>query len=352
MKVKGFGGATFKSFKTRPEAASFIAINTASSNGSANPSLRESQSSYQNAKSTSSTDYGNNTAKQCSGDNQNNRDTNTQHEGIYIHPQCHTISSYNMQHPDKVQLDKLKRAEGHIGAGLVSRIYAVKNGRKVGVFSNWNDCQKQIKGYTRSSFKSFYSIDDALQFIKGSSNNNDGKQDRKRLAENVESTSNKSTRHNDNQYDLEITIHFDGGSRGNPGTAGAGAEVKVLSKDKCTIHHVRKYCGEKQTNNYAEYTGLIEGLKVANECIMYHSNAVGRPEVPSWRPSYRIFVYGDSNLVIQQMNGCWQCKNANIQPLYKEACALKSAILDRVGLNGVVFEHVYREQNKVADGEY
>lgn len=190
-----------------------------------------------------------------------------------------------------------------------------------------------------------------MQFINGS--DGDRTQDRKRPAENVDFKSSKSSRHNDKEYDLDITIHFDGGSRGNPGIAGAGAEVKVISKDKeCTIYHAREYCGEKQTNNYAEYSGLILGLKLANQCVINHSNGVARPEEPSWRPSYRVCVYGDSNLVIQQMKGVWQCKNSNIKSLYSDACILKSAVKDRLGLVGsIIFEHVYREQNKVADGE-
>jgi len=68
--------------------------------------------------------------------------------------------------------------------------------------------------------------------------------------------------------------------------------------------------------------------------------------------SYIVNVYGDSNLVIQQVKRCWQCKNDNIKPLYDKAHQLHKEIIDILGTDGTVtFEHVYREQNKVADGK-
>ena len=84
---------------------------------------------------------------------------------------------------------------------------------------------------------------------------------------------------------LRITIHFDGGSRGNPGVAGAGAQVvlseegricdsdatnsittnnNVVSENNIVKeYHVRKFCGTHATNNYAEYWGLLAGLEMA-----------------------------------------------------------------------------------------
>jgi len=54
-----------------------------------------------------------------------------------------------------------------------------------------------------------------------------------------------------NNAQLQITIHFDGGSRGNPGLAGCGAEVKIddNSTFKLTTYLIREYVGTSETNN-------------------------------------------------------------------------------------------------------
>ena len=150
---------------------------------------------------------------------------------------------------------------------------------------------------------------------------------------------------------LQITIHFDGGSRGNPGLAGAGAEVVVVDHTtdpiSTTTYSVREYCGERATNNYAEYKGLLAGLGQAKSCIEQHASRESSPK----RPLLRLQVYGDSNLIIQQLRGTWQCKHPNIVPLF-HACQSILGEMKKYDTRSVfVFDHVYREHNTVADGE-
>jgi hypothetical protein len=66
--------------------------------------------------------------------------------GIYIDPKCRLISNYNVNHPEEVACDKTERTNGHIGSGLVSRVYAVSVGKKPGVYAFWRDCERQV-GY-------------------------------------------------------------------------------------------------------------------------------------------------------------------------------------------------------------
>ena len=147
------------------------------------------------------------------------------------------------------------------------------------------------------------------------------------------------------EFGLDITIYFDGGSRSNPGIAGAGAEVKVRTAENCTIYRIRQFCGNKQTNNFAEYTGLIVSLKQAIECLTNHY-------AKNTSSPCRVMIHGDSNLVVQQVNGCWQCKNTNIRSLYNEARELYANLGDVIGTRGSLsLQHVYREQNKIADGK-
>lgn len=183
-------------------------------------------------------------------------------------------------------------------------------------------------------------------------------QEKKRCSVSVQDiSSNKRTRDNGNKgnetSDLEIIIHFDGGSRGNPGVAGAGAEVKVTSKEKQTTYFIREYCGNRHTNNFAEYSGLIAGLTQAKMCIedIFAKNDDSKSSLLS----FHLNIYGDSNLVVQQMNGSWQCKNDNIKPLYSKALKMANYFKNDVAGLGVKcllsFHHVYRDQNKVADGK-
>ncbi len=115
----------------------------------------------------------------------------------------------------------------------------------------------------------------------------------------------------------------DGGSRGNPGIAGAGAVL--YGEDKTEIDRDGVFCGI-QTNNFAEYEGMICGLNVALK------NNITDLE-----------VYMDSKLIVEQMNGNWKVKNANIKPLFERA----KNIVEQ--FNKISYHHVRREKNTVAD---
>jgi broad specificity phosphatase PhoE/ribonuclease HI len=122
---------------------------------------------------------------------------------------------------------------------------------------------------------------------------------------------------------LRLQIEADGGSRGNPGPAGYGAVVRDSDGE---ILLERYGSLGVTTNNVAEYTGLIEGLKAALELNATH-----------------VDVRMDSKLVIEQMSGRWQIKNPGLRPLAAEAAALVKR------LDGVTFDWIPRERNKAAD---
>jgi ribonuclease HI len=122
---------------------------------------------------------------------------------------------------------------------------------------------------------------------------------------------------------LEYVMHFDGCSKGNPGEAGAGAVIYQYGKE---IWASSEYVGRKETNNFAEYKGLILGLKGALELNIDN-----------------LFVCGDSMLVINQMNGKYKVNSPNLAQVYGESKKLASQF------NSVSFNHVYRNKNKRAD---
>ena len=119
------------------------------------------------------------------------------------------------------------------------------------------------------------------------------------------------------------TLFFDGCSKGNPGESGAGA---VIFCDDKEVYTESFFVGVRETNNVAEYTGLIMGLSYAVD------NNIDN-----------IIVKGDSNLVIRQMKGEFQVKSPKIMPYYQEAKKLSDKI------KHIRYEHVYRDNNKRAD---
>ena len=147
---------------------------------------------------------------------------------------------------------------------------------------------------------------------------------------------------------IKIVIHFDGGSRGSSGASGAGALVEIVteqedgSSSQQTVR-VRKYLGTESTNNIAEYHGLLCGLHEAKKAVMEFERVSGDDGVS-------LKCVGDSELVIQQMNGTYQCKSENLIPLYQEAKRLVRE-MEEVAPMDVSLVHVYRKDNCVADGK-
>ena len=101
---------------------------------------------------------------------------------------------------------------------------------------------------------------------------------------------------------MMFTMKFDGGSSGNPGLSGAGA---VIYHGNTEIWAGALYVGDMETNNTAEYTGLIFGLE---EAVSRHIT--------------KLLVYGDSNLVINQVNGKYKVRSVHLMPLYNKVMTL------------------------------
>ncbi len=120
-----------------------------------------------------------------------------------------------------------------------------------------------------------------------------------------------------------FTAHCDGGSRGNPGPAGYGAVIE--DPEGHVVARLSEYLG-RQTNNYAEYKGLLAVL----EWALKHGVR-------------RLRVVSDSELMVRQMKRVYRVKNAGLLPLWDEAQRLA------VRLEGFEMRHTLRGGNKVAD---
>ena len=118
-------------------------------------------------------------------------------------------------------------------------------------------------------------------------------------------------------------LNFDGCSKGNPGLSGAGA---VIYNNNIEVWAGYSFVDTSATNNQAEYTGLIIGLKYAVDNQIQD-----------------ILVQGDSQLVINQMTGKYKCNADKLVVLYKTAKALEKQI------KNVQYAHVLRKFNARAD---
>jgi len=126
-----------------------------------------------------------------------------------------------------------------------------------------------------------------------------------------------------------FTIHADGGSRGNPGPAGAGAMIR--DEFGSSVASVSQFLGTK-TNNFAEYEAVILAFQTLAKLV--GEGKVGATSVE---------VKMDSELVVKQMKGIYKVKHPTMKAQYarlmQEAGAFKS----------VSFTHVFRAENSDAD---
>ena len=219
-------------------------------------------------------------------------------------------------------------------------------------------------------------------------------------------------------HKLWFHVMFDGGSRGNPnGHAGSGTHIitrrfyndnndndndekKQKSKTKTTkdiIHrdklNIRSYLGfGLLTNNQAEYNGLVIGLEqilkiLKNDSFIRQQQQQQQQQQNSQSSSsssrsqedqkkqcrdITIIIQGDSDLIIKQMNGIYQCKSPKLKSYFQKSLKLLEEIKKEIvgpttNTNNsknsskskrryqkddydIVFEHVYRDHNTIADG--
>jgi ribonuclease HI len=123
---------------------------------------------------------------------------------------------------------------------------------------------------------------------------------------------------------MKLTIHTDGGSRGNPGPAAAG--VVLADSDTRNVVHEAGYFLGRMTNNVAEYRGLVRAVELA---VHLRASAVE--------------VMSDSELMVRQIKGQYKVKSPELIPLWGQAMQA----LGRIGKWQIT--HVRREFNHRAD---
>ncbi len=128
--------------------------------------------------------------------------------------------------------------------------------------------------------------------------------------------------------DSQIVIYTDGGSRGNPGPAACAFVININGKE---VFKQSKYLG-RQTNNFAEYQGVILALKYLLD--KKPDNKLGNDAI----------FYLDSELIAMQLTGRYKVKSESLRSLYLETVDLISKTKQKI-----YFRNVPRERNKEAD---
>ncbi|HPI97823.1 MAG TPA: reverse transcriptase-like protein [Synergistales bacterium] len=116
--------------------------------------------------------------------------------------------------------------------------------------------------------------------------------------------------------------YFDGASRGNPGPACAACVI--FNEKREVLWERSEFLGEK-TNNEAEYAALILLLE----------------EIRKRRPS-RVYIHGDSKLVINQVKGLWKVNKPHLMELLETIRTLAEGL-------SLSFSWVPRSENGHAD---
>lgn len=120
----------------------------------------------------------------------------------------------------------------------------------------------------------------------------------------------------------KIEVFTDGGSRGNPGIS---AFAFVVLEDGVEIFSGSGFLGIS-TNNKAEYTGLLEGLKFVLD-----------------KNLRKVSFYSDSELMVKQIKGEYKVKDEDLKNFHRDCKDLISK------LENFEIIHIRREKNKKAD---
>jgi len=129
--------------------------------------------------------------------------------------------------------------------------------------------------------------------------------------------------HHESTPEHYLVAHSDGGARGNPGPSGYGVVIQDEAGKK--VASLSQYLGH-QTNNFAEYQGLIAALEYA----INHGHKA-------------LKVVSDSELLVRQIEGIYKVKNATLKDLHGRAKELIAK------LEWFSIGHVLRGHNQEAD---
>ena len=126
----------------------------------------------------------------------------------------------------------------------MAKFYAVKNGKRVGIFNTWEECQEQVSGYSGAEFKSFKNLDDAREYL--------GINEQLSLFDDAAEDSNIAVAYTDGSYNVETTEFS------------YGAVIFIKGEEK---HLSQKFC-DPELASMRNVAGEIKGAEaVMRFCV-------------------------------------------------------------------------------------
>lgn len=167
---------------------------------------------------------------------------------------------------------------------MAKKFYAVKRGRKTGIFTVWAECSAQVQGFQGAVYKGFMTEAEARDWLDGALDSS-----APRAAKSGAAAKKSSVPPVEEPVDADYIIHTDGSCLRNPGGAGGWAAVI----ETVATGEVRECSGgdPETTNNRMELTAALEALSAVPEGArvalytdsQYLKNAFTKFWLPAWK---------------------------------------------------------------------
>jgi len=146
--------------------------------------------------------------------------------------------------------------------------YAVANGRDIGIFSNWNDCNNSVKGYKNAIYKKFNTKSEADNFIQSKTeiNINPSNVQKQNNITNFFDTVDSNQKDNTVEFNPDYYVYTDGACSNN-GKENAVAGIGIFFGINDS-RNISKRIEGKQTNNTAELCAIIETYSIIEDDIV------------------------------------------------------------------------------------
>ena len=185
---------------------------------------------------------------------------------------------------------------------MSKRYYAVAIGREPGIYNSWDECERQVKGFSGSAFKSFSDLSEAREFISRKRSvtlmvtadpnpaETPGQLLKRPRVEPAISRRGKFHRSNIKSYTTDpqdCLVAFTDGSCLNNGKRCARAAYAVVWPFSPNLDTAQSLTGSLATNNRAEYMGMLTAMDSANDVDPTRSK--------------KLHIFTDSKLLISSL---------------------------------------------------
>ncbi len=180
------------------------------------------------------------------------------------------------------------------------KFYAVKQGRKTGMFLTWDDCKKQVMGYPGAIYKSFGTREEAEAYLGVTRAQTDQKDREAGITRSVSSGNNKSE-----NTENAVEIYVDGSYHAATKEFSYGMVVLVDGKEEKFSQKMT----DPELAQMRNVAGEIKGSEAAMQYALDH-------EIPS------IIIYHDYQGIASWCNGDWKANKPGTiayRDFYREA---------------------------------